>query len=63
MPEVIDRFRDVRRLIHDDKEDQLVVKIDEQELRLEQFGKLLPDEASRADPRITLLFRVLGKHT
>jgi hypothetical protein len=28
-------------LIHDDEEHQLVVEIDEQELRLEQFGKLL----------------------
>jgi hypothetical protein len=63
LPEVIDRFRELRRLIHDDKKDQLVVEIDEQELRLEQFGKLLPDEASRAGLRITLLFRVLGKHT
>ena len=28
-------------LIHDDEEHQLVVEIDEQELRLEEFGKLL----------------------
>jgi hypothetical protein len=31
----------LRCLIHDDEEHQLVVEIDEQELRLEQFGKLL----------------------
>jgi hypothetical protein len=31
----------LRRLIHDDEEHQLVVEIDEQELRLDQFGKLL----------------------
>jgi len=30
-----------RWLIHDDEEHQLVVEIDEKELRLEQFGKLL----------------------
>jgi hypothetical protein len=31
----------LRCLIHDDEEHQLVVEIDEQELRLEEFGKLL----------------------
>ena len=31
----------LRCLIHDDEEHQLVVEIDEQELRLDQFGKLL----------------------
>ena len=31
----------LRCLIRDDEHDQLVVKIDEQELRLKQFGKLL----------------------
>ena len=31
----------LRCLIHDDEEHQLVVEIDEQELHLEQFGKLL----------------------
>jgi hypothetical protein len=28
-------------VVHDDKEGQLLVEIDEQELSLEQFGKLL----------------------
>ena len=31
----------LRCLIHDDEEHQLVVEIDEQELRLQEFGKLL----------------------
>ena len=31
----------LRCLIHDDEEHQLVVEIDDQELRLEEFGKLL----------------------